>query len=423
MPQTFRPKTPMIKRSRILAELAFTIGLLAPFASAQKPPAPPPGPAPAAPSRPAPPPPSNVQPIQPNGDFVMYLMGRIAINDGSPIPHDLSVERICTEQVRQRVYASSNGDFSMQVGSKTDSFPDASSDLTSSERMNDKDSRRGIPQGELKQCDLQASAAGFRSKRVSLLNLASSSGSMDVGVIVVERTTKIKGMTLSAQPYKAPPNARKAYEKGLDAENKGKLAEAHKYFEQAVTRYPKYASAWFQLGMLFERENQKDSARDAYTHSTASDMQFLPPFLSLASLAFQEGDWPAVLQYTRHILDLDPFNYGETNSYVLDLDELNPAAAYFYNAVANYNLNRLEEAEKSALKAERADLLTKFPQLHVLLAEIFTRKRDYPLAILELRSYLELVPHAKDADLIRQRLAKLQELNRSPSATEKPVQN
>ena len=349
----------------------------------------------------------------------MYLMGRIATNDGTAIPNDLLVERICSEHVRQQVYASSNGDFSMQMGSKTDSFPDASADLTSPEGINNKDSIRGIPQRELTRCDLQASAAGFRSNRVSLLNLTPSSGSVDVGIIVVERTAKTKGMTLSAEPYKAPPNARKAYEKGLEAENKGKLGEAHKYFEQAVTLYPKYASAWFQLGMIFERQNLKDSARDAYARATAIDMKFLPPYLSLASMAFAEEDWRAVLQFTDHILGLDPFNYGEINSYVLDLDELNPTETYFYNAVANYKLNRIEEAEKSALKAERTDLLNNFPQLHVLLAEIFARKKNYTVAMLELRSYLELVPHAKDSDVIRQRLAKLQELNRSASATEK----
>lgn len=413
----------MTRRKRILAGLVFTIAFLVPVASAQKPPAPPPGPAPSAPTHPATPPPAGAASTQPDLDSVMFLMGRIATNDGSPIPDDLLVERICSERVHQQVYASSNGDFSMQLGSRTDSFPGASADMTLPERVNNKDLIRGIPQHELTKCDLQASAAGFRSKRVSLLDLAPSSGSVDVGIIVVQRTTKIKGMTLSAQPYKAPPNARKAYEKGLDAENKSKLAEARKYFEQAVTLYPKYASAWFQLGTLFEKENQKDSARDAYTRATAIDMKFLPPYLSLASMAFEDRDWGAVLQLTNHILDLDPFNYGDTNSYVLDLDEVNPAEAYFYNAVANYQLNRIDEAEKSVLKAERSDLLTHFPQLHLLLAEIYTRKENYDGAILELRSYLELAPHAKDADLIRRRLAELEERNHSGSAPEKPVQN
>jgi len=412
-----------MKERRILVELAFAVAFLAPTASAQKPPTPPSGP-PSAPSRPVTPPPSIMQPAQPETDFVMLLMGRIATNDGTPIPQDVLVERICTERVRQQVYASPNGDFNMQMGSKNDSFVDASADAPSPERVNNKTSLRGIPRSELMKCELQASAAGFRSNRINLFELTPSSGSVDVGAIVVQRTTKIKGMTLSAQPYKAPPNARKAYEKGLDAENRRKLAEARKYFEQAVALYPNYASAWFQLGTIFERESQKDSARDAYARATAIDMKFLPPYLSLASMAFEEGDWPAVLQFTAHILDLDPFNYGDINTYyLLDLDELNPAEVYFYNAVANYKLNRIEEAEKSVLKAERADLLTKFPQLHVLLAEIYTQKKNYPGAILELRSYLELTPHAKDAYLIRERLAKLEERNRSTSATEKPVQN
>jgi len=107
----------------------------------------------------------------------------------------------------------------------------------------------------------------------------------------------------------------------------------------------------------------------------------------------------------------------------LDLDELYPAEAYFYNALANYNLNKFEEAEKSALKAERVDLYTNFPQLHLLLAEIYTRKRSYAGAISELRAYLDLAPHAKDTDRVRERLAELERLNHSAPTNEKPVQN
>ena len=423
----------MEKRRRILAELAFTMVLLAPLASAQKPPAPPPGP----PSSPPPnrtttPNPSIAQPTQPEIDLVMFLMGRVATNDGTPVPHDLLVERVCNGRVRQQVYAAPNGDFSMQMGSRSNSVYDASGDQSSLEGvdgavgvlgMANKNPTGGIPRRELTKCEIRASAPGFRSNSISLLDPAPSGSSLDVGAIVVQRITKMKGMTISAIPYKAPPNARKAYEKGVDAANNGKLAEARKYFEQAVKLYPKYASAWFLLGTVWERENQKDSARAAYTQATTVDMKFLPPYQSLASMAFEAEDWPNVLFSTRHIMDLDPLTYGNVSGYVLDLDELNPAEVYFYNAVANYKLNRFDEAEKSVLKAERSDLLTHFPQLHVLLAEIFERKKSYDGAILELRSYLELVPHAKDADLIRQRLAKLQELNRSASAAEKPVQN
>lgn len=406
-----------------LIAMALVIGLLVPVALAQKPPAPTPPP-PSKPTQPASPAPGSSQPTEPSAadDLVLFLRGRIATNDGTSLPNDALVERICSNTVLQQVYASPRGEFTMQMGSRFDSFLDASAGPASQQGVANKASRDGIPRHDLMNCELRASAVGFRSNSISLVDLTPSGSAIDVGAIVVERATKIKGMTLSATPYKAPSDARKAYEKGLEAERKGKLAEARKYFEQALEIYPKYASAWFQLGTVFEKVNQKDSARAAYTRATTIDTRFLPPYLSLAEMAYEAGNWTEVLQFTGHIIDLDLLNHGDVG-YVLDLDESNPAEAYFYNAVANYKLNKVEEAEKSALRAERVDLRTNFPQLHLLLADIFAGKKNYAVAISELQAYLELAPHAKDGDEVREQLAKLEKLNHSAPSGEKPVQN
>jgi len=243
-----------------------------------------------------------------------------------------------------------------------------------------------------------------------------------VGVIVVQRATKIEGTTLSAIPYKAPKDARKAYEKGVQSEKNGKLADAHKYFETAVKLYPNSANAWFQLGAVLQKENQTDAARKAYTQATTMDSRFLPPYLPLASMAYQTGNWTEVLNLTNHILDLDPLNRAAVTGYILDLDPFTYAGAYFYNAMANYQLNRFDDAEKSGLKAEHLDLRTHFPQLHLLLAEIFARKNNYALAIAQIQTYLALAPHAKDADQAREQLAELEKLNDSVSTSEKPDQ-
>ena len=345
----------------------------------------------------------------------MFLRGRVATHDGAPVPNDLLVERVCNNRVRQEVYASSHGDFSMQLGSRAGSFPEANADPTSPYGPAGKDSVAGIPRRELTTCELRASASGFHPRVLSLMELDTFGGSIDVGVIVVERGTKIEGATLSAIPYKAPKGARKAYEKGLQAEKNGKLADAHKYFETAVEIYPRSAIAWFQLGTVLEKENQKDAARKAYSQATTIDARFLPPFLSLAAMACETGNWIEVLNLTGHILDLDPLNHAAVNSYILDLDPLNYAGAYFYNAMANYQLNKLDDAERSGLKAEHLDLRTRFPQLHLLLAEIFTRKNNYALAIAQIQTYLALTPHAGDAEQARELLTKLEKLN-APSA-------
>lgn len=350
----------------------------------------------------------------------MFLRGRVAMHDGSSVPNDVLIERICNNRVRQEVYAAPQGDFSMQLGSRADSFPEASSDPTSPYGANSKDSVMGIPRRELTNCELKVSASGFHFGVISLMDLDNFGGSVDVGAIVLRRATKVEGATLSAAPYQAPSNARKAYERGLDAEKKGKLAIAQKYFEQAVEFHPKYVSAWFQLGIVLQKEKQNEEARTAYIKATTLDTKFLPPYLYLASMAYEARNWTEVLKFTGHIFDLDPFNQTNLSGYVLDLDPLNYPEAYFYNSVANYKLNNIEDAEKSALKAERLDLRTHFPQLHLLLSEIFARKNNYPLAIVELQSYLALAPTAKDADQVREQLAKLEKLNGPAPTTEKP---
>ena len=128
-------------------------------------------------------------------------------------------------------------------------------------------------------------------------------------------------------------------------------------------------------------------------------------------MAFETGNWSEVLNLTGHILDLDPLNHAAGSTYILDLDAVNYGDAYFYNAMANYKLNKMDDAEKSGLKAENVDLRRNFPQLHLLLAEIFARKNNYGRAISELETYLELAPHANDANQVREQLAKLEKLN------------
>jgi TolA-binding protein len=410
---------------RIFVRLSLAMGLLALMVSAQKPPAPAPVPAPSpspTPGRSASPVSPSSQPIQPEDDRVLFLRGRVAISDGSAIPNDMLVERVCDQKVRQQVYAAPAGDFSMQLGSRADSYLDASGDPSSPfgvATTKKDDSLMGIPRRNLTNCELRASATGFHSSTVSLIGFTPYESSLDVGAIVLQRTTKVKGGTLSAVPYKAPANARKAFEKGLEAEKKSKLSEARRNFEEAVAIYPSFAIAWYQLGTILLKQSENDLARTAFTKATASDPKFLPPYLSLASMAYEAGDWKDVLTYTNYLLDRDPLNHAGVYGYLVDLDPMNYGDIYFYNAVANFRLNRLDDAEKSALKAEQhIDLSMRAPKLHLMLAEIFARKKDYAMAISETRRYLELAPHANDVDGVRERLAELERLNAAASTSQ-----
>jgi tetratricopeptide (TPR) repeat protein len=343
------------------------------------------------------------------GEMIMFLRGTVTTSDSTPLPHDVLVERVCNSMIKQQVYVATNGSFNMELGSRSNLLLDASADgSTRLDRTTTRPSEMGIPKTELTNCEIRASLSGFRSDVVNLVARDSFGGSIDVGSIVVERTVKVADMTISATPYKAPKDARKAYEKGLEAQKNGNLPLAQQSFEKAVQIYPKYANAWYQLGNVLQRQDQAVPAQEAYTRSSNLDTKFLPPYLALSALAFRAKDWDELLKLTNHILALDPLNYSRVKGYILDLDSFDYAEAYFYHAVANFSLDHAAEAEKSALKAASLDVRPRFPQIHLLLAEIFTRKNELPRAISEFQIYLDLAPNAKNADTVRERLLSLQ---------------
>lgn len=413
---------PVNHRTATFLRLLLAMAIFLPVASAQKPPAPSPSPQPPTnPNRPGTSPATPTSPIgPPDTDLVQFLLGKVFTGDSTPIPNDMLVERVCNGKVRQQVYASSHGDFSMQMGSMTDSFLDATGEQSSSVNpISTSHTVNGIPRRDLANCELRASAPGFHSNSIQLVDLDAFGNTVDVGKIFVERTSKVEGSTLNAAPYKAPKNAREAYEKALQAEKRDKLPVARQYLEQAVKLYPNFATAWYELGNVLQKQNQKDAAHTAYVKATTTDANFLPAYLSLALIACEAQDWPQVLTITARIIDHDQLNRADTSDYVLDLDPFNyAAAAYFYNSLANFRLNNILAAEKSARQAERLDLRTRFPQLHLVLADIFAKKNQNDAAIAEIQTYLALVPGTKDAEQLRTRIAALTQP--ATSTPEKP---
>jgi tetratricopeptide (TPR) repeat protein len=270
-------------------------------------------------------------------------------------------------------------------------------------------------------CEIRASAPGFVAGTVRLYDLPVGGGDVNVGKVVIDRVDKGDGKTLNAAAYRAPKDAVKAYEKAMSAVRSQKYAEAEKWLEKAVQIYPQYSSALYDLGVVRQKTNDKDGAKAAFTQAAETDKKFMAPWLKLAEIAYKAQEWPEVLRLTEHIIELDPMGRTNTTGYVLDLDPVNTGEAYFFNAMANYQLGKIEAAEKSALKAEHVDLLTRFPQLHLLMAEIYSQKGNYGSAIAEMETYIELVPGAKDAEPIKTRLAKLEELNGKPA--EQKIEN
>jgi hypothetical protein len=99
-----------------------------------------------------------------------------------------------------------------------------------------------------------------------------------------------------------------------------------------------------------------------------------------------------------------------TTDHVLHLSTWEYPEAYFFNGAANFNLHRIDVAEKDMLAAEKLDVQHLFPQVEQLLGMIYVERHRFADAAEKFRSYLMLAPNADDAPAARQQLAVMERL-------------
>jgi len=342
----------------------------------------------------------------------IFLSGKVVLEDGTPPPEPATIERVCNGVTRPEGYTDSKGRFSFQLGQNTQFMPDASyggdsgfggaGGRTGSTGMGGFGSSTGISERDLAGCELRASLAGYMSDVLPLVGRRAFDNP-DVGRIVLHRYGNVEGTTISATSLAAPKNAVKAYDKGLDAKKKEKWADARKQFELAVKEYPRYASAWFELGFAAEKLGDTDTAKKAYAQSLDSDSKFVKPYLQLAGISARSQNWQELADTTSRVLRLDPYNYP---------------GIYYFDSVAQFNLRHVDEAEKSARQAVKLDKQNFFPGANHILGVILATKGELADAAGFLKTYLKLAPTAPDAETVKKRLAAIESTaaNAAPGA-------
>lgn len=331
---------------------------------------------------------------------VVFFFGDVQLEDGSPPPDPVLIERVCKSRVVSSTRTDARGHFSVSVeagGSDTSPSDAGGSNAQAPDVLKalNRSSTQYIDplMTALQDCELQASLAGFRTVTVPLV-VHSTSDSGRVGNIVLHSLARNGALTISVTTAAAPPNAKRAYEKGLDAASRQKWETAAAEFEKAVAIYPKFAVAWYQLGRARLNRNDAAGAAEAWKEARKQDPKFVSPYQGLAALADRQKDWTASEQYSREWLQLDPEDYP---------------AAYLINAIANARLNRAQTAELAARAGLRIDREHKLPRLNYILGLILIDKQQFAEAALCFRAYLEYAPQAPDAAAVRDGLAKLEQ--------------
>lgn len=334
----------------------------------------------------------------------IFLSGKVMFDDGSSPNTDIRIERVCGGAVHLEAHTDSKGSFSFQLGQNTTVDTDAEDALTGTSLGNRSGqfttqpmtmSSTGNRANTLWDCELRASYPGYRSEVVELAT-RKSLDNPEVGTIILHRLANVTGSTISLTSALAPKGAQKDYQKGMQFAAKGNFEDAEKHLLKATGVYPKYAVAWFALGAVEQRMGRPDDARKSYSAAISADSRYVSPYGQLALLAAHEGKWQETADYSQRMIELNPVEFPQ---------------AFWYNALANYNLKKTDEAGKSAEQLVKLDTEHKYPDAENLLGDLLLQKGKYAEAATHLRVYLALRPNAKNADAIKQVLAKIDQAN------------
>jgi tetratricopeptide repeat protein len=336
----------------------------------------------------------------------IFLSGKVVSDDGTPLTERAAIQTICAGQKHNETYTDSHGQFSFEFVTRssartgnTAGIADADSSWSNPTSVVTTPTSVLGTQRDWNDCELQAVLPGFTSDVVQLSTI-SPLGRNDLGRIVLHRSEQIQGTTISATSAAAPSAARKAFEKGCDQEKKSKWDAAQQYFEEAVRIYPSYAVAWYELGRMQAQKKDVAGAGRSFEQALAADPRFASPYQGLAELAFRARQWPQVVSLTEKLLALNPVNFAD---------------AWFFNSVANYFLQNLEVAEKSARQGIRTDEQHTIPKLEYVLGMILMEKRSYQEAAVHMQQYLQLVHNPADVDEAQKQLAQIARLSTTAS--------
>ncbi len=346
----------------------------------------------------------------------IYLTGRVMLDTGSPPPEPVTIERLCNGHSRAEGYTDSRGNFGIQLGNESGVFQDASEEpsrngiptmtpttgSTSISGANGSRTGSGLDGSYAKYqgCEIRAKLAGYRSQTINLTNRRSLDDP-NIGTILLHKEGEDAGTLVSASSLAAPKDAKKAYERGLQAVKKNKTDDAIKEFQKAVELYPSHAEAWYELGRLQTVRSDADTARQSFQASIKADPKFINPYVQLSILSLEAKNWQELKELTDRAMRLDSFEYPQV---------------FLFNAVANYNLHRFETAETSLKQAVRLDTQHRFPDIQHLMGLLLLLHKDYAAAGEQFREFLKAAPESPETANVRKQLAEIDRMNTQTAA-------
>jgi len=299
-----------------------------------------------------------------SNEYEVILKGTVTLEDGTPPPFSVAVERFCSD-----IQGSAPGPLTNKKGEyiwrmKIDPFRERS-------------------------CVLRASHPGYASTSVDVSGVNTTSHDTQATLPPVILTpTASDPYRIEANENNMPGKARGPFHAAMKALDNNNEAEAAKQLQAAVEAAPKFAAGWHALGILDEKRLFRyDDAKAAYQHAIEADPKLLTAYVTLTHVCIKTKDWQKA---------------SETADALMKADTKHAfPEIYLHRAVALYGLKDLAGAESSVQQAIKLDPGHKRPREEYVLGRILEAKGDTKGAAEHMAQYLATDPGTPDASVIK----------------------
>lgn len=194
----------------------------------------------------------------------------------------------------------------------------------------------GLPPGGY---TLHITGAGIRPTSVSI-NIEDNEGIHFEEVRVTPEATRgatSTAATVAAAELNVPGKARKECDKGNEAAKKKDWPGAIAHYREAVRLYPKYATAYNNLGVALLSSGDTAGARSAFESAVGSNDHYAQAYLNLGRLLYSQKEMQPAAELLSKLVSFDP---------------VQPEALVVL-ASAELNLGKFDSAAAHALSVHR----------------------------------------------------------------------
>jgi len=213
------------------------------------------------------------------------------------------------------------------------------------------------------------------------------------------QSTAAKGSSAvtSAAQLQVPPDAQKAFNRGVSAWQNKDYAKAAQEFEKSVAIYPKFDLAYNNLGVMYAHLNQEDKALAAFQKSVELNDKNADADRNLARMMLRAKDFARAQDLLNKSLAIDPMNPGSLTML----------------AIVEIERDMLDEALATARKVHTVPH-EGYALAHFVAGQALERKQDYQQASVEYELYLKESPNGPEAPAVKNALARLTASNGAP---------